>query len=149
MTRTLSPTEAKAIQNSQDRDGTVAVFDLIDRRWVRVASVDAREMVDVGSASYHGPSVQMKHKDTGQEILVAEVEVEKHLGRGWVVHAETQAPPAEAPASPDDLARAEQRKEFEGLKVGELRELAESSSIENFSNMSKAELVQALLDRSN
>lgn len=152
--------------------GMVRVWDKIERRWKWVYYVDAKEMVAVGSADTAGPSIKMKRGTT--QIDVCQSEVEEYAAQGYKIVEPEKVPPippppvnkstkgqvkdsksdegeddgssddGDEPGGKDDGGDPPEEYDFTKHTVAQLREMASKAKIDDFEDMNKAQLCEAL-----
>jgi len=153
-------------------DGKIKVWDIPTRRWVRVAPVNAREMIEARevddpeaesgkrtvppTASLTGPDVEIQ--GPAGKIVVCESEVETYLSQGYV-RVESESPTTKKSGSGSggnsqgggsgsggggSGSESANPFDFASQDVETLRAWGLDAGIANAKNMKKSQLVEAL-----
>lgn len=135
--------------SNTDDHGKVRIYDIPAKRWKSVARVDAREMVNAGTASMNGPDVEMV--GPAGKIMVCGVEVDRKIGQGYevvgqvAVEKPTSLKKAAAGADEDSEASKDDPYDFSHHTVAELREFAKAAEID-ISGLNKHQVIAKLTD---
>lgn len=126
MARTLQDQDLKSLQRGED--GKVEVWDIPDGKWKRVAYVDAREMLALGTASLDGPDTPTKPGNPSAEVDSAG-------SKGSEGKADASVPPD-----------SDEPVDFSRFKVSELQAFCAQAQLDVPDNATKAKLIE-ILDR--